>query len=527
FTADCIDVNTTSGVVRGQTLQVKNLILDVIVDEFLGIPYAIPPIGNLRFAKPQPITTKFKDIIDATKPKSWCMQLITSVHTMNEQKDLNENCLYLNIWSPKLNTNTTNNNTNKLKPVMFWIHGGGLTVGSIFQNEFNGTALASNDVVVVTTSYRLGIFGYLFGDREDAPGNTGFYDQLLALKWVRDNIHKFGGDKDQITIFGESAGSWSVSAHILSPLSKGLFKRAIMQSGAHMYNKDRDPLNKTEALNNAKKLAKIFNCSLTDDWIQCLREVDANILVKLLPLFDVTYPVIGTQFLPLIARQAFEHNLFNTDIDLIGGITKDEGQMNFDSLGLNITYDRFKLNVKIMDNMFHNLNVDNITDFYLKNVNKTSQPAVRRAFGEFVGDLFLKCPTYHFSKQVAKRLSTTGRNVYFYELTYGSPYFSNVTGCDTKSKNVCHSLDIAFVFGLPLLTPELYLPKDIFFASEVMKMWTTFAKTGTIDNNWPKLWTDSTPNVWHIRDLNPNNMTKTFDHLFDQTCDGIWKNYFN
>ncbi|XP_054165679.1 cholinesterase 2-like [Oppia nitens] len=412
---------------------------------------------------------------------------------------------------------------------MFWIHGGGFDYGSIFVPEFNGTALASNDVVVVTVNYRLNIMGFLFGDRVDAPGNVGLYDQLLALKWVRDNIYKFGGDKDQITIFGESAGSWSVSAHILSPLSKGLFKRAIMQSCAHMYNKDRDPVNKTEGLNFATKLAKNFNCSINDDWLQCLQKVNATELVnKMFAIRDitVTYPVVGTEFLPLTARQAFEHNLFNSDIDLMAGINKYEGQYNFDEMGIHITYETFANNIKLFDREVHNLNTTEITEFYLKSVNKSSRPEVRHAFGEFMGDLLIKCPTFQFAKQVAKPLSNTSRNVYFYELSYVSQYFADLLKCDTKSKYVCHAMDLTFVFGLPLLTPEIYLPKDIFFANNIMKMWTNFAKTGTIDNNWPKLWNDSTPNVWHIHDLNSNNETKTFDHLFDKTCDEFWKNYF-
>ncbi|CAG2171427.1 unnamed protein product [Oppiella nova] len=125
---------------------------------------------------------------------------------------------------------------------MFSIYGGALNIGSIFQDIYNASVLATNDVVVVSVNYRVGPLGFLYGGDETAPGNVDFYDQLLALKWVRDNIHAFGGDRDEITIFGESAGSWSVSAHILSPLSKGLFKRAIMESGALMFNKDRPAL---------------------------------------------------------------------------------------------------------------------------------------------------------------------------------------------------------------------------------------------------------------------------------------------
>ncbi|CAG2121944.1 unnamed protein product, partial [Medioppia subpectinata] len=160
---------------------------------------------------------------------------------------------------------------------MFRIYGNpGLDTGTIFVMQSNGNYLTTHDVVVVAANYRLGQLGFLYGDREDAPGNVGLYDQLLAFKWVRENIHSFGKDRDQITIFGKSAGSWSVSAHILSPLSKGLFKRAIMESGSVMFGKVMEPITKSEALVMAKNTAKHFNCSKSKDWLQCLREVDAK-----------------------------------------------------------------------------------------------------------------------------------------------------------------------------------------------------------------------------------------------------------
>ncbi|CAG2102396.1 unnamed protein product [Medioppia subpectinata] len=263
----------TIGVVRGRTLHV----LDTNVDQFVGIPYAEPPVGKLRFAKPEPISKPFPNIIDATKPKNSCLSPIQ----LSPDSPLSEDCLVLNIWT----TNTT-----ALKPVMFWIYGGGLAAGSIYQPEYNGSVLATNDVVVVSVNYRLGAFGFLYGDREDAPGNVGFYDQLLGMKWVRENIHSFGGDRDRITIFGESSGSESVSAHILSPLSKDLFKRAIMQSGANMYNRDRDVVNKTEAISQGKAMAKGLKCNETEDWIQCLRRADVKDILKYWDHFD-TYPV--------------------------------------------------------------------------------------------------------------------------------------------------------------------------------------------------------------------------------------------
>ncbi|CAG2167820.1 unnamed protein product [Oppiella nova] len=147
-------------------------------------------------------------------------------------------------------------------------------MGSIFQEYYNGSVLATNDVVIVSVNYRLGPLGFLYGGDDTSPGNVGFYDQLLGLKWVRENIHLFGGDKDEITIFGCSGGSWAVSAHILSPLSKGLFKRAIMESGSVLYNKDRPALSTVEGLQRAKNLAKQLNCDEYDfKWLDYIEEV--------------------------------------------------------------------------------------------------------------------------------------------------------------------------------------------------------------------------------------------------------------
>ncbi|CAG2123280.1 unnamed protein product, partial [Medioppia subpectinata] len=153
-------------------------VLNVSIDQFLGIPYAEPPVGRLRFAKPEPIKTPKPDIIDATILKNACMQ---NPSPYFPNITLSEDCLVLNIWTP----NAGNNNTNKsqLKPIMFHIHGGGLASGSIFEQYLSTNVLATRDVVFVSTAYRLGQLGFLYGDREDAPGNVGLYDQLLALKW--------------------------------------------------------------------------------------------------------------------------------------------------------------------------------------------------------------------------------------------------------------------------------------------------------------------------------------------------------
>ncbi|CAG2179190.1 unnamed protein product, partial [Oppiella nova] len=307
---DIIDVITTSGSVRGQTLNVLNK----LVDQFLGIPYAEPPIGKLRFARPQPIKAPRQGIIDATKVGVSCIQSETQDLTdlLGDVRQ-SEDCLVLNVWTP----NDKSVKDVSLKAVMFWIHGGALAMGSIFDKLYNGSVLATYDVVIVSANYRLGRLGFLYGGDETAPANVGFYDQLLALQWVRENIHQFGGDRDQITIFGESAGSWSVSAHVLSPLSKGLYKRAIMQSGALMFNKDRPIMGTVDALTKAKDTARELGCDEYDyKWLDCLRAIDDPNLFIEKPQngepFVITYPVFGTQFLPLLPQKAFNTRQYNS-----------------------------------------------------------------------------------------------------------------------------------------------------------------------------------------------------------------------
>ncbi|CAG2106281.1 unnamed protein product, partial [Medioppia subpectinata] len=502
-TIDCIDVNTTSGVVRGQTLHVLN----TSIDQFLGIPYAKPPVGALRFVKPVAITKPLKEIIDATKPKHSCMQKPV------KGLSLSEDCLVLNIWAP-------NKTLSALKPVMFWIFGGGLSSGSIFMDSNNGSVLATHDVGQKCCAQH--------GDREDAPGNVGFYDQLLALKWVRKNIHSFGGDRDRITIFGQSAGSWSVSAHILSPLSKGLFKRAIMQSGAHMFNKDRDVFNKTEALSLAKYIATQENCTQSENWLQCLRRVDAQRLVKYNS--GLTRPVLGTAFLPLSAQKAFQNKQINLDIDLMAGVTRNEGAETAKLVQTQpdkTTLDQFKVGIKIGDALFHNIDVPKMTDSYLSGVNISDPLALWHSLTDFFGDLSLKCPTYLFARQFSAGVADKHR-VYFYELDYESAYTANITGCDPKTMGVCHEADLPFVFGLPFIHTNDYSKQDLVFSRDVMRLWTKFAKDRRFGNEWPQLSGAgvSSGAAPLVRSLDPANMSRIYTDPYYNTCDGVWQTYY-
>jgi len=188
-----------------------------------GIPYAVPPVGPLRFRKPVPVGN-WTGTYDASAIKKDCFQVDKPL-----DQNSSEDCLYLNIWTQSLNSSDN-------LPVIVWIHGGGLSMGSATEldngiNKYDGTQLALKGVVIATISYRLGVFGFLCAKSEEAPGNQGFWDQTMAINWIKQNIYAFGGNGSDITIMGESGGAWSVSAHVLSPISRSLYQKAIAQSG--------------------------------------------------------------------------------------------------------------------------------------------------------------------------------------------------------------------------------------------------------------------------------------------------------
>ncbi|CAG2116643.1 unnamed protein product, partial [Medioppia subpectinata] len=467
----CVEVNTTSGVVKGLTIDVLN----TSVDQFLAIPYAEPPVGVLRFAKPNAIKTqkflaipyaeppvgvlrfakpnaiKTQKYIDGTKHGKSCVQkFVAELDDFDPVRNItqSEDCLVLNVWTPTVRTGDRQKAA--LKPVMFWMHGGALITGSSFQWQYNGTALATNDVVIVSVNYRLGPFGFLYGDREDAPGNIGLYDMLFALNWVRENVHSFGGDRDQITIFGESAGTWAgASTLILSPLSKGLFKRAIMESGAHYYN-SRDPMSKAEALTFAKQLAKSMNCTDGQKWLDCLRGIDAQALIKGYDTVVQVFPLLDTELLPLPAQKAFKLDSFNKDLDIMVGLMRNEGSSLINTLVKpNQTLKDYQDFVALIDTIYHNFDIKRVEEFYLKqSIDANNSNAILWAEYDMFGDVRISCPTYRFAKAYAQLGGAGG--VYFYEQTYQRKSF-----LDEKVYGVTHQADVDYVFGAPLLYPTI------------------------------------------------------------------------
>ncbi|MGN9793234.1 carboxylesterase/lipase family protein [Streptomyces sp. OZ13] len=302
-------VTTRYGQVRGKAGQTAN--------SYLGIPYAAPPVGSQRWKPPSP-PGRWPGVRAATTPGNPCMQGAAS----SPWGDLagpgtpSEDCLYLNVHTPA-------QRALHKRPVMVWIHGGGFTVGS--GTFYDGSNLAAKgDVVDVTFNYRLGAFGYLAhpGLAEESPqgisGNYGLLDQQAALRWVRDNIAAFGGDPDNVTVFGESAGGGSVCQHLVSPRAIGLFHRAVAQSGCGF------PLPTQESQQDrGATWANSLGCAD----VACLRTRPADqVLGASLNPTARWAPNVDGKVLPLQVTDALERGRFHR-VPVLQGTTADEGRL--------------------------------------------------------------------------------------------------------------------------------------------------------------------------------------------------------
>jgi para-nitrobenzyl esterase len=325
FSLGVVSFVTKNGPVRGV------LTNDIYV--YKGIPYAKAPIGDLRFAPPQDVES-WTDRLECTKYGPVYPQQ-PNLPIVLENTEQTEDSLTLNIWTP-----CRPSTTDKL-PVYVYIHGGGYGAGTGNENTFDGTSFAKNGVVTVTFNYRLSTLGFFASEETykqyGTTGNWGLLDQIKLLEWVRDNIEEFGGDPDQVTIGGESAGSWSVSALILSPLAKGLFRNAIMESGTILgiqtLTSSRADLQKS--IEVSQTLAGIFGASDTAEGLNQLRQVDAGVLNYLSPFsmnqalaMQAFYmaPVYDGTVLPKDPIAALKEGNFNK-VNLLIGFNRDEGTL--------------------------------------------------------------------------------------------------------------------------------------------------------------------------------------------------------
>lgn len=284
---------------------------DAAVRVFKGVPFAAPPVGDLRWKSPK-APPAWSGVREAKAFAATCVQPAYPKGSLyyREPEKLSEDCLYLNVW-------TAAKSAKDKLPVMVWIHGGGLTRGSGSVGTYDGEALAKQGVVLVTINYRLNVFGFFAhpeltkeSDR-NASGNYGFLDQVAALEWVKKNIAAFGGDPNRVTIFGESAGSFSVNALTASPLAKGLFHRAIGQSGSMFRG--------TPKLADVEKEGARFGASVAE-----LRSKPADEILKMAQSGFNFRPAVDGWFFPADIATIFREGKQN-DVPTIAGFNQDEG----------------------------------------------------------------------------------------------------------------------------------------------------------------------------------------------------------
>ena len=456
--------------VKIESGEIEGAQLDTDVRAFLGIPYAKPPVGELRWTLPQK-PEAWKELRATKEYGQRCAQPEST--TLQNAASDTEDCLYLNVWAPPAAAKPPAAVTKK--PVMVWIHGGGNVNGSTSEPLpyvksgffYSGEHLAEKDVVVVTMNYRLGVFGFLahagLADKDGHSGNQGLLDQQFALQWVKQNIEKFGGDPANVTIFGESAGSLDVCLHVASPKSRGLFHRAISESGGCTTSQTTAQVAETRSAELAQKLG----CS-GDDSLKCLRGKSTEELLTAATGSTFSVSVDGS-FLPDQARALFDKGDI-AKVPYILGSNTDEGTLFTTALS-NITTDEAyravisqRVGEKAADAVMERYPVSKFKD-----EPKPYQAALARVFG----DQTLVCSTYDSALRAAKAGAPTW--MYNFDIP------ANMGGLGAT-----HGSELVYVFGT---SPNLSDPQKR--ASErIQAYWTNLAKqadpNGADLPKWPK-----------------------------------------
>ncbi len=460
-------VSTAQGLVAG----VPDSVEPVCV--YKGIPFAAAPVGNLRFKSPEP-AKKRDGVLEVDKFSSECIQPGGAMPGVKETLR-SEDCQYLNIWRPSRISGP------RPFPVMVWIHGGSLVTGSGVIPLYWGDRLAGKkDVVVVTINYRLGALGFLAQRdlaKEDPKGSTGNYgllDQIAALEWVKENISGFGGDPDNVLIFGESAGGWSVCNLLASPLAAGLFDKAVIESGGC------DTVNKMETgFKDGDDYVRKIGCA-GKDVPACLREQPTE---KILLAMKDAEKKSGGGFSKESLKFVWAPHLDGWAMKEIPVEALRSGRFNRVPLLVGSNRDEFKLFTVTMPGirLLPKATVRNLmTEFLGKEVTGGAERlysyrSYRRPMDlatDLMGDIGLGCKCFEAAEAVSVK-----EPVYYYRFDYDDHLAPHLAGAP-------HALEIPFVFGT-LDRP----PASIFFSKAqekkaqplvdaMMSYWTNFAKTG-------------------------------------------------
>ena len=478
-------VTVTGGQIRGALADTNPEIVS-----FKGVPYAAPPVGDLRWKPPQPVVA-WDGVRDATAAGPICMQ------TGAQDGSQNEDCLLLNVWAPK--------ETDAPLPVMVWIHGGGFFNGAGSLPTYDGTQVAEDGVVLVSINYRLNVFGFFSHPAlsaespHGASGNYGLMDMVAALEWVRDNIATFGGDPNQVTIFGESAGGGAVMSVMLVPQSEGLFHRAISES-TWVYGWDRkltEPVGDWgSAESQGVHIAEALGAS-GDDALDTIRaatslEVQDAANAGAGNLFTRTgyiwAPNIDSWIIPDDPLRMYENGLQH-NVPLITGMNADEGASM--ALRLNVEDpDAFELHARAV--------YPGVADEAIAHYNVTSTDMAKSQIAHLIHDMYFAGPV----RVQATSHAQVSSPVWLYHFTRVPPTELGAT------LGAYHAAEVVYVFGTMTAGPAPggarpsalapygdWTETDRQLSETMMAYWTQFAATGNPNRDDLPAWPEFEPST--------------------------------
>lgn len=451
---------------------------------FKGIPYAAAPVGALRFRNPAP-------------PKSWSGVRDASSHGNHCPNDGlsgigaggHEDCLFLNVYTPNLTGNL---------PVMFWIHGGAFVIGDGNTLVYGPDLLVRENVIVVTINYRLSSLGFLSTADKNAQGNYGLKDMVMALRWVKKNIARFGGNPDQVTVFGQSAGSVAIHLLLLSNMSRGLFKQAIMQSGSALSPFALQTNPRVRAEDIGKKLGLAFNS--TETLMKQLREVDFRKILRVersLLQMDKPLGLRAFDFVPTVEPADSTEEVFLADdpinimmngsyqnVPIIIGTTSNEGLLMVREYLLDgSVFERYNKNPDFFVPLSFNLqknstNVKEVADAFKSlyfNGMQLSEDKLEE-WAEFHTDAQFKFPTDRTIKYFAQ---TSPHPIYYYDFSFeGNLNFLKTLLFLRGYDGACHADDIFYLFNPSFPIPVWPNDHALTVRRRYIRLFTNFAKFG-------------------------------------------------
>jgi len=506
-------VYTDKGAVRGF---VKNG-----VNVFLGIPYAAPPVGNLRWRPPQP-AHRWNGVRDATEFANTCPQ-VTELGAFAGPSSVTEDCLYLNVFT----TGSGHGHHHGGKPVIVWIHGGGNVDGET--NDYDGSKLATGGpdgvpTVVVTINYRLGLFGFISEDHLNAEGhpwgNYGIMDSQAALHWVQRNISAFGGDPNNVTLGGQSAGAIDTAANLISPASAGLFHRAITQSSPipNAYF-----ASAATALTNGNNFAAAAGCSDS----ACLRNLTAERILQLQGTPNANGPyitgaIVDGTIVPMPPETAWSTGAYH-HMPILGGTTKDE-------LTFGLAIGEYFSGAPLTAAQYNaNNSAAVLAQYPLSSYGHNPTLAQDR-----VNSDGFKCAGLRVLEQQAG--TNTGYPIYGYDFAYDHTpfYFPQMPNPDDPTGYfqalAYHTADIQFVFpkwhggnlgvNLDQLTgqPRELQGAEIALSDQIVAAWTKFAKYGNPNGTGNSPWPEFTSSSDMLKQGIPNTIESAADFKTNYKC---------